>query len=31
LMLIIPMVILVMIVGWIGNLTGKIGGKGRRK
>ena len=31
LMLIIPMVILVMIVGWIGNLTGKIGDKSRRK
>ena len=31
LMLIIPMIILVMIIGWVGNLTGKIGGKSRRK
>jgi hypothetical protein len=30
-MLIIPMVILVAIIGWVGNLTGKIGGKSRRK
>lgn len=30
-MLIIPMIILVMIIGWVGNLTGKIAGKGRRK
>jgi hypothetical protein len=31
LMLIIPMIIIVMIIGWIGNLTGKIGSKSRRK